>query len=435
MTNSHHRLLSLLTCAASLLAGSAFAAEGATPRTGTWEAGVFGGYKNSGKDLQLGNAANLSEQPASSVLTGLRASLALTERFAAEVEFTYAPTKWRSDNKFVGVLGFRGNVLFHLMDGPFRPFVRGGIGNESILNTKPGVQLDTDVATVWGIGAKYDLTNAIALRADVLLVNTAGAHHQSDQNEEFLLGVSGTLGHAAPPPPPPPPPPAVVLPPPVTDTDGDGILDNVDKCPNEAEDKDGFQDDDGCPDPDNDGDGILDKADKCPNEAEDKDGFEDEDGCPDRDNDKDGIVDGADRCPNEPETKNDYQDQDGCPDVVPAALAEILAGPVEGLEFETGKATLKKTAHGVLDKVFLVMEAYKDARLEIGVHTEDKGDADKQLTLSQERADVIKQYLVAKGTAEDRLKAVGYGAAKPIAEGKDAKSHAKNRRVELKLVP
>src|SRR5688572_14993098 len=67
----------------------------------------------------------------------------------------------------------------------------------------------------------------------------------------------------------------------ILDSDGDGIMDPDDKCKDEPEDKDGYQDEDGCPDPDNDSDGILDKADKCPMDPEDKDGFEDEDGCPD----------------------------------------------------------------------------------------------------------------------------------------------------------
>ena len=101
------------------------------------------------------------------------------------------------------------------------------------------------------------------------------------------------------------------------DNDNDGIPDDVDKCPNDPEDKDGYQDDDGCPeanDGDRDGDGILDKNDKCPDEAEDKDGFEDTDGCPDPDNDKDGIPDIKDRCPNEPEDKDGFEDEDGCPD-------------------------------------------------------------------------------------------------------------------------
>lgn len=99
------------------------------------------------------------------------------------------------------------------------------------------------------------------------------------------------------------------------DLDMDGIDDTVDQCPADAEDFDGFEDSDGCPDPDNDGDGILDGVDKCPDRAEDIDQFEDADGCPDDDNDKDGLPDVQDRCPNEPETINGFEDEDGCPDV------------------------------------------------------------------------------------------------------------------------
>ena len=102
-----------------------------------------------------------------------------------------------------------------------------------------------------------------------------------------------------------------------SDADRDGIPDDLDKCPNEPEDKDGFEDKDGCPDPDNDKDGIPDTKDKCPNDPEDKDGFEDADGCPDPDNDKDKILDINDKCPDKPETYNGFQDEDGCPDEVP----------------------------------------------------------------------------------------------------------------------
>ncbi|PIR03814.1 MAG: hypothetical protein COV59_04050 [Candidatus Magasanikbacteria bacterium CG11_big_fil_rev_8_21_14_0_20_39_34] len=84
------------------------------------------------------------------------------------------------------------------------------------------------------------------------------------------------------------------------DCDGDGIPDGKDQCFKIPEDKDGFQDDDGCPDPDNDGDGIPDGVDQCSNEPEDYDGFEDDDGCPELDNDGDGIPDGDDLCPNQP---------------------------------------------------------------------------------------------------------------------------------------
>jgi len=98
------------------------------------------------------------------------------------------------------------------------------------------------------------------------------------------------------------------------DTDKDGLRDATDKCPEQPEDKDNYQDDDGCPELDNDGDGILDTSDKCPMVKEDKDGFEDEDGCPEGDNDKDGILDEQDKCPNSPEDMDQFEDKDGCPD-------------------------------------------------------------------------------------------------------------------------
>lgn len=98
------------------------------------------------------------------------------------------------------------------------------------------------------------------------------------------------------------------------DRDGDGIFDSDDACPSEAEDMDGFEDLDGCPDPDNDGDGVLDVSDDCPAEAEDIDSFEDRDGCVDPDNDSDAILDINDQCPNDPEDYDGFEDENGCPD-------------------------------------------------------------------------------------------------------------------------
>ncbi len=105
---------------------------------------------------------------------------------------------------------------------------------------------------------------------------------------------------------------------PVTDRDGDGVEDKVDECPDDPEDKDGFEDGDGCPDPDNDRDGIPDDLDKCPLQPENFDGFEDGDGCPDQrgDKDGDGVFDDLDRCPTDPEDKDGVEDGDGCPDIV-----------------------------------------------------------------------------------------------------------------------
>jgi len=109
----------------------------------------------------------------------------------------------------------------------------------------------------------------------------------------------------------------IVFEPNIGDRDGDGIKDDIDKCPDEPEDFDGFEDEDGCPDPDNDRDGIPDVDDKCPDIPEDKDGIDDEDGCPEgekNDRDGDGIPDDVDKCPDDPEDKDGFQDEDGCPD-------------------------------------------------------------------------------------------------------------------------
>ncbi|HEU4728030.1 MAG TPA: thrombospondin type 3 repeat-containing protein, partial [Kofleriaceae bacterium] len=107
----------------------------------------------------------------------------------------------------------------------------------------------------------------------------------------------------------------------VRDSDGDGIPNGRDRCPLVPEDKDGFEDDDGCPDDDNDGDHRPDAVDRCPDQAEDIDGFEDDDGCPDLDNDKDGIPDLQDKCPNVPEDGKPPYPKDGCPAAPPEESA------------------------------------------------------------------------------------------------------------------
>jgi OOP family OmpA-OmpF porin len=109
----------------------------------------------------------------------------------------------------------------------------------------------------------------------------------------------------------------IVFEPSIGDRDGDGLKDDLDRCPDEPEDLDGVHDDDGCPDPDNDGDEIPDVDDRCPDLPEDRDGVQDDDGCPDGDlDDRDGdrIVDKLDRCPDEPEDVDGFEDDDGCPD-------------------------------------------------------------------------------------------------------------------------
>jgi len=125
------------------------------------------------------------------------------------------------------------------------------------------------------------------------------------------------------------------------DSDGDGIPDNEDQCPDMPEDFDGYMDNDGCPDYDNDGDGIYDASDRCPNDPEDYDGFQDEDGCSDPDNDGDGIPDKFDKCPNTPEDKNGFQDDDGCPD---GGSSQGKQSQTQSLSSQKSEKTLEQPA-------------------------------------------------------------------------------------------
>jgi outer membrane protein OmpA-like peptidoglycan-associated protein len=143
------------------------------------------------------------------------------------------------------------------------------------------------------------------------------------------------------------------------DRDKDGVFDVNDKCPDEPEDRDGFQDQDGCPDPDNDFDTIPDGKDRCPNEAEDVDQFEDEDGCPEPDNDKDGIPDINDGCPNAAEDHKGKKPNDGCPsttedtdgDGVPDAVDKCPDEPEDrdGFQDDDGCLDPDNDADGIPD--------------------------------------------------------------------------------------
>ena len=141
------------------------------------------------------------------------------------------------------------------------------------------------------------------------------------------------------------------------DNDADDVLDKVDQCPNVSEDRDGWRDADGCPDLDNDGDGLQDSEDSCPNKAEDGDGFEDEDGCPDLDNDGDGIPDARDSCPGEAEDDDGFRDDDGCPEpdndgdgvADPLDLCPNAPEEVNGIDDEDGCPERDADGDGVYD--------------------------------------------------------------------------------------
>ena len=261
----------------------------------------------------------------------------------------------------------------------------------------------------------------------------------------YSIGVAGNIGVKKEPKVVPPPPPPAIEPP--KDRDGDGVVDSVDACPDVA----GVAKFNGCPDTDN--DGIADKDDKCPTVAglaryqgcpipdRDKDGINDEEdkcpdlagvaryqGCPVPDRDKDGVNDEEDKCPDLP---GDAANS-GCP-VIKEEVAKKIAYAAKNIFFTTGKYVLLAKSNKPLNEVVAILNENKDLKLDIDGYTDNKGKTDKNLLLSQQRADAVKKYMVSKGVDASRLVATGHGQDSPTADNKTAAGRAKNRRVELHL--
>jgi len=202
------------------------------------------------------------------------------------------------------------------------------------------------------------------------------------------------------------------------DEDKDGVADINDKC---LGTKAGYKvDASGCP-MDNDKDGIVNEEDHCPDAA----GIAGLQGCPDSDGD--GIADVNDHCPN---AKGSVT-TNGCPEIPKADIQRItvIAGKIF---FETGSDKLKLESQASLDELVALLNKYPAMHLTIEGHTDDVGDNDYNMTLSQKRTESVKAYLVSKGISASRLTAIGFGETQPIADNKTSAGRAKNRRVELK---
>ncbi|HSU27912.1 MAG TPA: OmpA family protein, partial [Chitinophagaceae bacterium] len=207
---------------------------------------------------------------------------------------------------------------------------------------------------------------------------------------------------------------------PIPDTDGDGINDELDKCPNQA----GTAKYEGCPIPDTDGDGINDEEDKCPTEP----GIAAKDGCPVRDRDGDGVNDDVDRCPDIPGVASNK----GCPDF-PANVSKSLSLEAQHISFGATNAKLTTKSNASLDKIVTMMNENPGLSIKVEGHTDNVGDDDANMTLSKDRADAVKAYIVSKGIPEDRIIAEGFGETTPIADNNTAAGRLKNRRIEIKV--
>ena len=467
--------------AKGLAAGALFAAlVAAAPRARAVpiEVGVMGGYHLFSQDLELGVLdEDKVGQPKSFIGFGARIAVGLFSRLMVEVEGRFFPTDSDdlTSNDSASVVGYNAHLLFDLTKGKIRPFILAGGGFHTIFpasslennpNPLQAIKGDTDEAFHYGVGLKFWLTKSIGIRLDLRHYLPPSSTDESFTNDfEGLLGVSFRFGdkkEAVEPEPTPEPTPE----PEIIDTDGDGLSDDKDTCPKDAEDVDQFEDTDGCPEIDNDKDGIRDPEDKCPNEAEtmngvddedgcpevdsdndglfgsadkcpdvaeDKDGYQDDDGCDDPDNDGDGVMDALDQCPAEMETRNGYKDDDGCKDEVPKALKKFT-GVIKGIFFDVDRDTIKPTSYLTLRSAVRVLKDFPEVRVEISGHTDSDGARDHNIDLSQRRAASVKQFLVDAGIDADRLTTVGAGPDQPIAANTTSKGKAQNRRIEFKLI-
>ncbi|MDQ3339581.1 MAG: OmpA family protein [Myxococcota bacterium] len=413
------------------------------------------------KDNAVGEPEISGDQRVSlsnSALFGLRLGVYFGHMFGVEAEGGFIPGETRDGESNVTPLvatqsiTYRAQAVaqFRAADPSVRiiPFVLAGAGMFQIISTdnEDVIKKDTTPIFYVGGGAKYRTKDGWIIRLDarVLFPKKSGGAMEDPsgitQDLEILVGVGKDFG-AKKAPPKKEEPPVIAS---DTDPDKDGIAGAADQCPQEPEDKDSFEDDNGCPDLDNDADGIADATDKCPLEAEDKDNFEDSDGCPDPDNDQDGVPDAADKCGDQPETRNGFEDEDGCPDEIPEKLKKFT-GVIQGIVFKVNSVELIGGSAKTLDAAVAVLTEFKDTKLEIQGHTDDQplkagGRFSNNDELSQGRADSVKAYMVKKGIEESRLLAKGYGATAPVEDPAALKgpklnaARARNRRVEFKLV-
>lgn len=218
---------------------------------------------------------------------------------------------------------------------------------------------------------------------------------------------------------------------PESDNDADSREDSIDKCPNDPEDDDGFMDNDGCPEADNDKDGVGDADDQCPNEA----GSPDLAGCPNRDTDGDGIGDDLDRCPYDAEDVDGDQDEDGCPDEGRVRVEKGFIRISDLIYFDFNKVTIQERSDSLIDEIAKVIAANPQLlRIRIEGHTDDVGSDIANLKLSQGRAEAVKAALVARGIDAGRLDAAGFGEMRPKVPNDSEANRAENRRVEFIIV-
>ncbi len=340
---------------------------------------------------------------------GLSVSRYLSPRFDLVGGITYGDISY--DNEVDPVVFTRRNMFTASLQGRFniltdeyklRPYIFAGYGH---MRFADGSVSQANTIIPYGLGLTYQVKPNIALRLQNTFIysdfDRIDSDPSEDLNDSYLqhsIALSFNFGKTK------------------NDMDNDGVADEVDQCPGEA----GSAETNGCPD--SDGDGIADKDDYCPNVA----GTAGTKGCPD--SDADGIADKDDKCPNTPGIAKNS----GCPEIT-ADEIKVFQDALHGINFKTGKGVIEESSYPILDKVVKIMNAHSAYNLLIEGHTDSQGDDTLNKNLSEKRANAVKTYLVNNGIDASRLKAKGYGEAKPVADNGTSEGRAENRRVELKV--
>jgi len=427
-----------LVLAASLSAHAAWAKDQTENR---FSITPFGGWTIFDRELLFASGQRLKD----AAYLGGRVGVRLFPGTWIEAAGGYTSTKPDAGSDDVKWTHYSGNLLVGLpTTHAFAPFISAGFGR---VMEKHDVLGDTSSNALEGaVGANLRLGSRLGLRLEARDVLRVPKHIESAHIADIVVGAGLTFafggGH-------------------VPDSDGDGVPDKSDKCPNtphgcnvDAEgcpidsDKDGVCDGlDKCPNTplgakvdangcpiDSDGDGVFDGIDQCPNTPTGC--TVDAKGCP-TDSDGDGVCDGLDQCPNTP--LGCKVDADGCPIEVMERETELLDTGmirIQDINFETAKWDLPSDAGATLDPVGQVLSKWPELQIEIGGHTDSRGSAAYNQKLSEQRANSVRQYMLDHfpNLKADQYLVKGYGESKPIAPNTSALNMAKNRRVEFKVL-
>ena len=382
--------------------------------------GAFVGPRIFANDQMLGYLPDAPAHPSlgNSVMFGGRIAHPLFEWLVPELELAMAPTSTNAVGGAASVRVFWLDPRAHLRfqfnhDERLQPFVVIG-GGAPIALSSARMTFDSGIvgSAYVGGGLRFDTGRNFVLRVDARLAFVPGARWVTNDDSgsyvkaeiDIGLGIEVHLGKRAKP---------------VTKEAALAAADD-------------------------DKDGIANGKDACVDRAEDADGFDDLDGCPDIDNDTDGVLDIADKCGTVPESYNGFQDDDGCPDTVPADV-DTLRGTIEGLIYAEAETAVRGSALPNIEKIAKLMAAHPSIRVVLVGHTDDReaqqfagGEdapdvAQVAIDLSRARAEAVRQALVAAGVAEGRIVIDGRGPEEPVAENDKPKGRLANRRVEIKL--